>query len=156
MAIETVTGTVLGAQAVQGHGWGGNVKGKVATATVAAAASDTSTYGMFSIPSEARLLGISRFYSDDLASTGSPTMDIGLRGTAITNDPDALSNGHDVTGVVDARAVGGIELLGQRAWEFVNGQTTDPGGNLEVFVSLVDADANTGGDISLELFYTLD
>lgn len=156
MAIVTVTGTVLGAQAIQGHGWGGNVKGKIATATVGAADSDTSTYGMFSIPSIARVYGISRFYSDDLASTGSPTMDVGLRGSQITNDADALSNGHDVTAVVDARAVGGIEKLGQELWEFVNGQTEDPGGNLEVFVSLVDADVNVGGDITLELYYALD
>ena len=156
MAIEALTATRLGAQAVQGHGWGGNVKGFVATVAVSAAASDTSTYGMGLIPSNARLLGISRFHSDDLASTGSPTMDIGLRATSITDDPDALSNGHDVTGIVDAGAVSALEKLGQRAWEFVNGQTVDPKGQLEVYVSLDDADANTGGDITLELYYILD
>ncbi len=157
MAIVAVTGTVLGAQAVQGHGWGGNAKCKVATATVGAADSDTSIYTMFQIPSIARLLGISRFHSDDLASAGAPTMDIGFAGTQITDDPDALSNGHDVTGALsDVVAISAIEKLGQRAFEFVSGQTTDPGGNLDVIVSLVDADVNVGGDITLELYYFLD
>jgi len=156
MAIVNLTATRLGAQAVQGHGWGGNIKGFVSTVAVGAADSDTSTYKFGSIPSNARLLGISRIYSDDLASAASPTFDLGLQGTQITNDPDALSNGHDVTAVLDARAVSAVEKLGQRAWEFVNGQTVDPGGDLIVFGSLVDADVNVGGDVTLELFYMLD
>ncbi len=156
MAIVNLTATRLGAQATQGHGWSGNIKGFVSTVTVGAADSDTSTYKMGNIPSNARLLGISRLYTDDLASTGSPTMDIGLQATSITNDPDALSNGHAVSTVTDARAVSAVEKLGQRAWEFVNGQTTDPGRELTVYISLVDADVNVGGDVTLEFYYLLD
>lgn len=156
MAIVTLTATRLGSQAVQGHGWGGNIKGFVSTVAVGAADSDTSTYDFGEIPSNARILGISRIYSDDLASTGSPTFDLGLSATSITNDPDALSNGHDVATVTDARALSAVEKIGQRAWEHVNGQTTDPGGSLMVYGSLVDADVNVGGDITLEIFYTLD
>ena len=156
MAIVNLTATRLGAQAVQGHGWGGNIKGFVATVAVGAADSDTSTYKFGDIPSAARILGISRVYTDDLASTGSPTLDIGLQATSITNDPVALSNGHDVATVTDARLLTAVEKIGQRAWEHVSGQTTDPGGDLTVYGSLVDADVNVGGDITIELFYTLD
>lgn len=160
MAIENLLGTLRGTQAAQGIGEAGNLKSKVITVEVTAAATDTSTYfgTKFRIPSNARISGLSRFSHDDLASTGSPTMDIGLFAvnSNITDDADALTDGIDVTAAGSAIVVKAIENYGKEAWEYVSGQTTDPKGELEIKVSLVDADANTGGSITLELFYTID
>jgi hypothetical protein len=47
--------------------------------TVPAAALQNSTYGVITLPLKARLHGVSRVAHGDLASSGSPTIDIGLR-----------------------------------------------------------------------------
>lgn len=119
---------------------------------------DTIFFGR--IPSNARISGFSRVRWDDLATSGSPTLDIGLAsvGSNITSDADALSNGHDIatatTGGADV--VGEIANIGKRAWEFVNGQTTDPGGQLDVYGSFVDAATNQTGTLVIEVSGYLD
>lgn len=161
MAVENLTATGGAAtDPVSGHGLAGNVKGFSRTIEVTAAASDTSTYTFGYIPSNARILGISKFSYDDLASTGSPTLDIGLypvNGNFATGDVDALNDG------IDAGASGGASVAvikdkanyGLVAWDHVNGLTSDPGGLIEVRVTLDDADVNLGGTINMELFYLL-
>lgn len=161
MAVENLLGTLRGTQAAQGIGEAGNLKCKIATVEMTAAASDTSTYfgTKFRIPSNARIAGISKLHFDDLATTGSPTLDIGLFAVNgnITDDVDALNDGIDVaTAAGSATVVKAIENYGKEAWEFVNGQTTDPKGELEVKVTLDDADCDSGGSITLELYYTID
>lgn len=123
--------------------------------------SDTSTYRMVRLPSNARILGSSTISWDDLASSGSPTIDIGVANppglSAITNDPDAINDGLDAASAASKTTViKTIDNYGKRLWEFVNGQTTDPKGDLEVYLSLVDADANSGGTIVLQLDVTFD
>ena len=78
MAVENLISTIRGGEAVIGNGEAGSVKAKVATVEVSAAASVNSTYSFGKIPSNARILGISEFSTDDLASSGSPTIDFGL------------------------------------------------------------------------------
>lgn len=101
----------------------------------------TVTFGR--IASNARLSGFSRLYWDDLSTTGSPTIDLGLGSVNgnITNDPDALSNGHVVTAADPGGepAIDEIADYGKQAWEFVSGQTSDPGGELEVYATVKDA-----------------
>lgn len=138
----------------------GAVRSWIETVEVGAADSATSTYLMARIPSNARILGASKFYSDDLASAGAPTMDIGVFNpsgeTKITDDDDALNDGIDVATVTDTAVVKDIANYGKRLWEHVASQTEDPKGDLEIKLTLKDADVNVGGTVTVELFYTLD
>ncbi len=130
------------------------------TVEVGAADSDTSTYLVARLPSNARILGSSRFESDDLASAGAPTMDIGvfnLSGkSVITDDPDALNDGIDVATVSDTQLIKDLANYGKRLWEHVASQTVDPLGDLDIKLSLVDADVNVGGTVTVTIYYTLD
>lgn len=160
MAVVTLTATKRSPNAVVGQGLASTVKCLQGHVSVGAADSATSTYSFGFIPSNARILGISRLHYDDLASAGSPTLDIGLFAVDgnITSDADALNDGIDA-GAANGASVAVIKdkaNYGKYAWEHVNGQSTDPKGSLEVKVSLLDADVNVGGDMFLELFYTID
>ena len=144
----------------------GNVKASAvgtnfvdATVEVAAAATAGTEYVFMRIPSNARIHGISEIAFDDLASTGSPTLDIGLKAVNgnITSDDDALNDGIGVSAAAGtARVIKLHDNYGKQAWEFVNGQTTDPGGLLDVIVTLKDAAANSGGTVSMTLAYSID
>ena len=130
-----------------------------ATVEVTAAASATAIYTMMRIPSSARITGLSKLSFDDLASTGSPTLDIGLKAVNanITTDPDALNDGIDcATAAGTANVIKNISNYGKEAWEHVSGASSDPGGFFDVIVTLADADANSGGTITLTLVFTLD
>lgn len=129
------------------------------TVEAAAAASANSAYTMVRIPSNARIHGLSRLAFDDLASTGSPTLDIGLKAVDanVTTDVDALNDGIDcATAAGTANVIKDIANNGKKAWEYVSGVTADPGGFLDVIVSILDAAVNTGGTISLTLVYSVD
>lgn len=139
---------------------GGRVRCWIETVEVGAADSATSTYAMARIPSNARILGMSMLHIDDLASAGAPTLDIGVFNVAgrarITNDVDALTDGITAATAGSYRVVKDIANYGKRLWEYVASQAEDPGGDLDIKVSLLDADVNTAGTITLELYYTLD
>lgn len=134
--------------------------------TVEVTASDTacSTYHLARIPSNARILGMSKLHFDDLATTGSPTMDIGVynvgNATGITDDADALNDGIDVaTAAGSAPVVKDIANYGKRLWEYVASQTVDPKADLDIKVKLLDANLTAdppGYTMTLELFYTTD
>lgn len=129
------------------------------TVEVAAATAADTRYEMLRIPSRARIHGLSRVRFDDLASTGSPTIDFGLAAVDgnITTDEDALNDGVDV-----ATAAGSAHLIkdhaneGRMAWEFVSGLTADPGGFFDVIITTKDAACNTGGTVTLNLVYSVD
>lgn len=160
MAVEALTATRRGTNATASHGLGATMKVMTATVEVTAAASATSTYTFFRIPSNARVHGTSRAWWDDLASTGSPTLDIGLFAvnSNVTSDADALNDGLDAAtaNTTGVSLVKDIANYGKRAWEYVSGQTTDPGGSLDLKVSILDADTNTGGTVTLQLHYSVD
>jgi hypothetical protein len=159
MAVVNLTATRRGVKAAGGKGEGPSMKVAVATVEVGSADSATSTYTMFRIPSNARILGPSTLYADDLASTGSPTIDIGLFSVDgnITSDDDAIRADIDVaTAAANTRVISDVANLGKQAWEFVSGQTSDPGGVFEVKLTLKDAAVNVGGTLTLELYYAID
>ena len=142
---------------------GGRVKCWVETVEVGNGDSVSSTYHMARLPSNARILGMSKIYFDDLATAGSPTLDIGvynISGSAITDDPDALNDGIDcATAAGSASLVKDIANHGKRLYEFVNGQTTDPKCDLDIKVKLLDADLSAtpdGNTITVEIFYATD
>ena len=73
MADNTATQRRSSTDAVTGNGIAGSVKTLPATVELAASASgDTIDFGK--IPSNARILGISRLYNEDLATSGSPAL----------------------------------------------------------------------------------
>jgi hypothetical protein len=136
----------------------GEVKCWVETVEVGAADSATSTYLMARLPSHARILGQSRLYFDDLASAGSPTIDIGIFPTRtgdFTGDADALNDGLDAATVMSTGTpvIKDKANYGKRAWEFISGVTVDPVCDVYIKLSLLDADVNVGGTVTLELFY---
>jgi len=128
-----------------------------ATVEIGAAAATGTTYSMGRIPSNARLSGISQLYWDDLGTNASD-LDLGLASVDanITSDPDALSDGHDAATAGSGNAITLVADYGLPAWDFVNGQTTDPGGQLDVYVTLTTAVASTGGTVTVELYGYLD
>lgn len=129
------------------------------TVEVAAAAAAGTEYVMARIPSRARIHGLSRAAWDDLASSGSPTLDFGLKavGGNITTDDDALNDGSAASSAsTGTNLVKDIADNGKMAWEYVNGQTTDPGGMLDVIITTKDAACNDGGTLTLTLVYSVD
>lgn len=149
------------ANAVIGKGDGQNIKTSIATRSVTARTAN-DTMKMVRLHSSARICGNSYVHWDDLASTGSPTLDIGVApvddsANAITADPDALNDGLDVaTAAGSARVVKDHANYGKQLWEYVSGLTSDPNCLMDVYVSFVDANTNTTGDVTLELVYFFD
>lgn len=142
---------------------GGKVRAWIDTVEVGAADTTSSTYLLARLPSTAIILPSSTLYWDDLTTTGSPTVDVGVfnmtGNTDITDDPDALSNGHDVTSVGSGAALtagANISNFGIPLWDYVNGVTIDPKVDLDIKAKLVDAAVVGGGSMSLVLYYTLD
>lgn len=139
---------------------GGAVRSFVETVEVNSDDSATSTYLMARLPSNAVILGMSKLYGDDLASSGAPTLDIGLFNkegeSFITDDDDALNDGISAAAAIDTAVVKDIANYGKKLYEHVNGQTEDPKCELDIKLTLKDAAVNVGGTLTLELFYTLD
>lgn len=141
-----------------GHGMGGDIKGWSRTIEVSAAANVGSTYDLGYVAADARILGLSRVSWDDLASTGSPTIKVGLFAVDgnVTSDDDALTDSLDVaTAAGSASLIKDIANYGKRAWQLVSGQTVNPKGQLLVRATIVAAAANTGGTITVEALFQL-
>lgn len=138
---------------------GGRVKVWVETLEVTAASSG-ELYSLAVIPSNARILGHSTIYWDDLASSGSPTVDLGfypLRSGDFTADPDGLNDGLDVaTAAGSARVIKNIADYGKQAWQFINGLTADPKCDLHLMGTLADAATNQTGTVTIEVYYVFD
>ena len=139
-------------------GYASSVKNLCATVELAASASATTvTFGR--IPSNARILPLSRIYKDDLATSGSPTLDLGLIAVRsnITSDDDCINDGISLSAtaawadVVKDPANGGLPC-----WDLVNGQTSDPGGEFIVRGIVRDAATTATGTITLDLYYIVD
>lgn len=146
---------------VAGKGDANNLK-MLVTSTVEVPASASGTTIKFgTIPSNARLYSRSYVYWDDLTTTGSPTLDIGLASvdSNVTSDFDALSNGHDITSAGSAilATSGAAANIGLPAWDLISGQTSDPGGLLDVYGTIKDAaTAGLTGTVTVEIYGYLD
>ena len=141
---------------VDGSGLKGSIKCLYSRVELAASASgDTVDFGK--IPSNAIILDDSKIYWDDLATSGTATLDLGLKShinNSVTADPDALSNGHDVTSAgTGSLAAVVADTVGDPAWDYVNGVSSDPGGVLEVYGSIADAATTQTGTVTVEILY---
>ena len=143
---------------VVGMGDAYSVKNLTATYTATGALASGSTITFGRIPSNARILGASRIYTADLATSGSPTLDIGLIAVNgnITSDPDAINDGIAISTATDAAAIKTFSNIGLPAWDFVASQTSDPGGEFIVRGVVKDAATTTSGAITLDLYYVVD
>ena len=130
-----------------------------ATVEVGAAATANTQYVMMRLPMAARIHGFSRVYFDDLASTGSPTLDFGLKavGGNFATDVDALNDGVDVaTAASNAALIKDIANYGKMVWEFA-GLSANPGGGFaDLIITILDAATNTGGTVTATVAYTVD
>lgn len=144
---------------VHGKGEAGSLKALcIATVEVAPSASGT-TIKFGRIPANARLSGLSKVYWDDLSTSGSPTLDLGLGSvdSNVTSDPDALTNGLDVTSAGSAAAINDVVSYGLPAWDMVASVTADPGGELDVYGSVKDAaTAGLTATVTVEIYGYLD
>lgn len=158
MAVVTVNATQRGLKTTVGFGMAADVKCKVGYAAVGSSDSVNSAYTFFNIPTRARILGVSRLRTTDLASSGSPTLDVGLFSVNnnITSSDNCLATGVDISVVVNQDLVLDITKQGQRAWEFISGLTADPTGEVTVKATIKSAAVNTAGSIAIELFYVID
>lgn len=125
---------------------------------VTAAASATSTYLVARLPSNARLQPQSAVGLDDLASTGSPTLDIGTFNSAgsVADDDDSINDGMDLaTASTGLRMIKDVDDWGKPLWE-IHGESEDPGGTIDVYATIKDAATNTGGTLAFSLVYSVD
>ena len=129
-------------------------------ATVELAGSATGTTIFFGrIPSNARILPQGFIYNDDLATTGSPTLDIGLASvdSNVTSDPDAINNGIALSSATTTTTVlADPANAGLPAWDLVNGVTSDPGGELDIYGTVADASTTQTGTVTACILGYLD
>lgn len=143
------------AKLVPGKGEGASVKALVCSTLELAASASGVTVFLGRIPSNARILPTGLIYNDDLATSGSPTLDLGLGSvdSNITSDPDAINNGIALSSATTTTTImADATNAGKQAWEFVNGQTTDPGGQLDVYATVKDAATTATGTVTVELY----
>lgn len=163
MAVENLKGSLVGTNvtatpavnAEVSH-VGGRVRTLQDKVEVTAAASATSTYSFGYLPTNAVIGYDSKLYWDDLGTTAG-TGDLGLFAVDgnVTSDDDALIAAFNfATGAGNSGCVSDISKIGQYVWEYA-GATSDPGGVVEVKVTL-DAAAQGGGTIALDMKYTID
>jgi len=144
-----------GTNLIPGKGDGQTVKALICSTIELAASASGVTVKLGRIPSNARILPTGLIYNDDLATSGSPTLDLGLASvnSNVTSDPDAINNGLALSAATTTTTVmADAANAGKLAWEFVSGQSTDPGGSLDVYASIKDAATNATGTVSVELY----
>ena len=130
------------------------------TETVETNADDdiSSTYHLASLPSNARILGLSKIYWDDCGTTAA-AMDVGVYNQSgksdITDDPDALTNGHLLATAGSADLIAEKANMGIPLWDHATG-TVDPQATLDIKASLTDGALAAVCTITVEILYTLD
>ncbi|HKY19574.1 MAG TPA: hypothetical protein VJM31_00020 [Vicinamibacterales bacterium] len=157
MAVESKTATNLTADPSV-NGYAKSVKNQPFTVEVSAAASVSSSYTLGYAPTSARFGGLARLYWDDMATSGSPTLDIGVGGTSFTFDDDKLNDGLDLATVnttSGVRLIKDIANQHKRLWELA-GLTSDPGEVWVIKGVIRDAAVIAGGTLSGDLAYTTD
>lgn len=139
---------------------GGRMKKWVETFETLADDSTNSTYLVARLPSNARIFGSSKISHDALGAT-TATFDIGVFNTSsysyITNDVDAINDGIVCSTAGTKDFIKDRANWGKRLWEFVNGVTSDPKCDLDIKLTLLDANLSTGaGTVTIEVDYACD
>jgi hypothetical protein len=156
MSVENLTATGIISDPPQ-NGIKRSKKHIPVTVEVSAAASVSSTYTLAYVPSGARL-GDSRLYWDDMATSGAPTLDIGLSGPSFTYDDDKLNDGLDLA---TANATTGTKIVKDIANQYkplwlLAGLTSDPDEIWTIKAVIRDAAVTAGGTLSGEINFSED
>lgn len=160
--MTTYPGTVRrAANTVLGKGAAGNLTAPGArTIELAAVASGSIVDFKLRVPLSARVDALSRLYHDDLATSGSPTLDLGFYAVDanFTTLDTALNDGLVVSAVMTASTQTiGVPVIkdfanaGKQVWEFISGATADTGGFADVKGIIRDAATNATGTITLDM-----
>lgn len=147
------------AQQTAGKGDGQNLRSNGArTIELAANASGTIVDFKLRVSLYDRIDMSSRLYHDDLATSGSPTLDLGFRSVDgnFTTDDDALNDGIAVSAVMSTPNAGVVVVkdhanAGKQVWEYISGATKDTGGFADVIGTIRDAATNATGTITLDM-----
>lgn len=130
------------------------------TIELAAAASGTIIDFKLRVPLSARVDSLSRLYHDDLATSGSPTIDLGFRAvdSNFTTDDDALTDGVAVSAImttstqtIGVPVVKDFANAGKQVWEFISGATAETVGFADVIGTVRDAATTTTGTVTLDM-----
>lgn len=160
--MSTVFATVRRAvNAVIGKGDASNLRALGArTIELAASASATIIDFKLRVPLSARVDALSRLYHDDLATSGSPTIDIGAYAVDgnFTTDDDCFTDGVAVSAVMTSSTQTiGVPVIkdfansGKQVWEFISGATADTGGFADIKGVVRDAATNATGTLTLDM-----
>lgn len=151
---------------VLGKGMAGNISFLGSrTIELATAASGSIVDFKLRVPLSIRVSQLSKIYHDDLATSGSPTLDIGCYpvDANFTADDDCLNDGIVVSAVMGASTQqGGVPVIkdfanaGKQLWEFISGATATTGGFADIKGIIRDATTNATGTITLEMAAYLD
>jgi len=118
-----------------------------------------STYHLARLPSNAVILPSSTIYFDNVGGSGA-TADIGVYAVdgnlANADDVDAINDGISIATAGSASVIKDFATSATALWAYVNGETSDPGGLLDIKVAVLDAAVDAAGQIALELFYVVD
>ncbi len=120
---------------------------------------DTSTYLIAHLPSNCRISGMSWIGFDDLATSTSPELDIGTFNFADGTADDFNSMNE---GLTPATAAATLPMMADLAdnglylWEIGTSPTSDPGGFIDIKLTMDDADVNVGGTVAGEIFYSME
>lgn len=158
MAVEHLTATGAGTtDAVVQNGYAKNLKYVATTIEVTAAASVSSTYKIARVPSGARLAGSGRLYWDDMATSGAPTLDIGVSGESFTLDDDIINDGLDLAtaNVIGIPIIKDKANYGKPLYELA-GLSSDPGEIWTIQGEIKDAAVIAGGTLTAEIIYSTD
>ena len=121
--------------------------------------SASSTYHLARLPSNAVILPSSTIYFDNVGG-GSTTADIGVYAVdgnlANADDVDAINDGIAIASAGSASVIKDFATSATALWDYVAGETSDPGGLLDIKVAVLDAAIDAAGSIALELFYVVD
>lgn len=142
-----------------GIGEAGTLKAKPKYLNISAGASANSTYFFFRVPSHARILGnlsVLNAMNPALDTGGASTISVGVFGVDgnIVDDDAALRSNFGANGYFSLPLVEKDTDYGKQLWEFASGLTKDPGGEIDIKVTL-KSNVDTGGQYSSTLCYTL-
>lgn len=147
------------ADTVPGKGDSPNLKIITATKSLASPAQN-STHKFMRFDSNTRLHALSRIYWGDFSSAASPTIDVGL--ASVNNNfgaavPTALTQ--DLAGATATPAGASLLLApansGKMLWELA-GLSSDPGGQMDIYVTIMDAAGNLTADITIDAVVSID
>lgn len=155
MAVENLTATgAATTDPIPQNGFADKLSYLPTTVEVSASASVSSTYILARVPSSARLSAASKVYWDDMATTGSPTLDIGVQGTSFTYDDDLINDGLALSSAgAGSIYIKAIENYGKPLWQLA-GLSSDPHEIWTIKGKIKDAAVTTGGTLTSELIYS--